>query len=91
VGLDIEHGGERVRVVRWDDHDATLRETFRSRLKAGHGAQPCLLVNPSAPGSAQPVEREGQYSPEQTEYVLRDFWQHLAGDPSLAQVTEFRG
>ena len=83
VGLDIEHHGQRVRVVRWDDHAALSGETFRSRLNAGHG-MPCFtLVNKYVPGTAGPIERDGQFSSDQTEYVLRDFCEHLAGNPTL--------
>jgi len=83
LGMDIEHQGQRGRVVRWDEHTAIGRETFRSRLKAGHGAPQFVLENPYAPELGGPIERDGQFSSDQTEYVLRDFWEHLAGDPTL--------
>ena len=83
VGLKINYQGQSVRVVPWSDYAATRHETFRTRLKAGHGQPSFTLVNPYVPGPPSPIESDGEFSSDQTEYVLRDFWEHLAGDPTL--------
>ena len=84
VGVDIEHDGQKVRIVPWHQYPAICRETFRSRAREAE--QHFVLVNPYVPGSGGPIERDGQFSSDQTEYVLRDFWEHLAGDPTLELV-----
>ncbi len=84
VGLTIgdrDKGDELVRIVPWHQYPAICRETFRSRAREAE--QHFVLVNPYVPGSGGPIERDGQFSSDQTEYVLRDFWEHLAGDPTL--------
>jgi hypothetical protein len=84
IGVDVlQHDGRTVRCVAWHQYPAICHETFRSRLKAGHGEQWFTLIDPHKTTTPGPIEGDGRFSSNQTEYVLRDFWEHLTGDPTL--------
>ena len=78
--VNIPYERLEVRVVSWHEYLETSREPFQN---AGHGQGKFVLANPYAPGLASTFEIAGQYKPDQTEDALRDFAEHLSGDPEL--------